>query len=121
MSIGQKIDDLYTRRAERLKLSQEVEELKLEETKLRLEIIAELKGLELNGGKGTIATAAIMRKTKSTVLDWSLVWNYIFDNRAAELMQKRISETAWAERRESGILIPGTEVNTFDDLSLTKR
>ena len=121
MSIGNDIDTLYENRAKRLKLQREVDELEAQEKLLKLNIIEQLHELDLDGGKGEIATAAITRKTKSLVLDWSIVWDYIFDNRAPELMQKRISETAWAERRESGILIPGTEALELEDLSLTKR
>ena len=120
MPIGDKIDKLYELRAIRLDLSREVDEMKAKEVAMKQDIMDELDAVGLAKATGQKATAGRTCKIQPTVLDWDQVFDYIKNNDAFDLVQRRISNLAWKERLDSGILIPGTESIDVWDLSLTK-
>jgi len=54
-----------------------------------------------------------MFSTKAEVLpvvkDWDAIYAFIYDHKAFDLLQKRLSTTAWREMHEENIILPGTE------------
>jgi hypothetical protein len=54
-------------------------------------------------------TASISTSVVPTVTDWGLLYNYIRENNAFDLLQKRISATAWRDRKEEEGSIAGTD------------
>jgi hypothetical protein len=119
-NVGTLIDGLYDLRAQRLAIEKQVEELKSHEAATKEEIISLLRKAGLEGAKGETATASIQYKTKANVTDWDKVYSFIRDNDMFALLQKRLTATLWAALQEDGILVPGTEVQPYQDLSLTK-
>lgn len=120
MSIGKLIDDLYQLRAQRLDIEKQVEGLKSREAETREQIISLLREAGLEAARGEVATASIQYKIKPAVIDWDAVYTYIRNNDMFALLQKRLTTTLWAALQEDGIVVPGTEVQHYQDLSLTK-
>ena len=58
-AVGACIDQLYTMRAERLAAQKEVDAMKKQEADLEEHILKQFGKAELNGAKGSVATAAI--------------------------------------------------------------
>lgn len=120
-SVGDLIDDLYVLRAERLGLTKKVDDLKTQEAQLRGKIIAQLRDIKLDSGRGSLATASITTSTEARILDWNEFWAWAVEHGASDLVQKRPSITALRARWEAGIEVAGIESVEVADLSLTKR
>ncbi len=75
------------------------------------------EGLEkFSSNKGTVSiTTAVVPSVK----DWDQVYEYIFDNRADYLLQRRLSTTAFRELYEMGTSVPGVEA--FERTSVNLR
>ena len=113
-NIGSHIDQLYAIRAERLAKEKEIEELKVHEKLLDDELKEKLLASGLNGAKGNLASFSIKLEIQPNVLSWEDMYKYIQTTGEFDLLHKRIGATAWRERYESGVIVPGTEsVETF--------
>ena len=121
LDIGGAIDLLYSTRQQRLNIEKDVKALKSDELVLRTHIIRELEKIGLDGGKGKEATAAVVYEEVPNVTDWDAVWDYIHNNHADDLVQRRISVTAIRDRWSNGETVPGVDKFASVDLSLTKR
>jgi hypothetical protein len=119
-SIGEAIDLLYQMRATRLERQKQIDEAQAQETALKQHIIANFDVINLEGAKGHIATASIKRSTQANVTDWVAFREYIVENGAWDLVQKRTSITGLKDRWDNKEVIPGVESFTVIDLSLTK-
>lgn len=120
MDLGQEIDALYAKRAERLALDKQVKELKEQEVVLREALLHRLQDTGLQRASGGLATASIKSSVKPIVADWDKVYAYIKENDRFDLVHQRISSLAWADLLAAGTLVPGTESFTELDINLTK-
>jgi hypothetical protein len=75
----------------------------------------------LESARGGRATATISENVVPTATDWDALEQYIYENDALYLMQRRLSASAWRELIESGEVVPGTEPYTQRSISLRKR
>jgi len=57
--------------------------------------------------KTAAGTAYISEKTSATVEDWDALLEYVLETEAFELLERRVSKTAYAERLASGTPPPG--------------
>lgn len=119
-TIGAKIDLLYTLRAQRLEAQKQLDAMAANESALKIHIMESFEKSEIEGAKGSIATASIKRTTQAEVTDWDAYWAYIGKTKDWELLQKRPGITALRERWDHGKQIPGVEPRVVEDLSLTK-
>ena len=106
------------------------ERKKLEDRKK--ELVAEWRDLEAGllslldsqGAKvvGTgVGTATITENILPTIKDWDALTNYIIQNDATHLLQRRVSSAAFRELQLAGIDIPGVEPYTQRQISLRRR
>lgn len=121
MDLGTAIDTLYEKRSERLALEKTVKAFKTEELALRVRIKSLLDQVNLEGAKGSLATASISNSVEPTIVNWEEFYAYVKANDAFDMLQRRISPTAIKQRWEIDVVVPG--VDKFDtwDISLTKR
>lgn len=72
-----------------------------------------IKGTFLRDGieslRGKQALAAISRYWVPAAKDWDKVWAHIKKTGEFDLLQKRLSTTAWRERYNAGKAVPGCE------------
>lgn len=122
--LGKMIDDLYAARAARLEYQREVEaeveKLKEVEAKLEEKILQTFDKSEIEGAKGSAATASVTRLVVPAVKDWPEVFKWIAENNAWDLMEKRMARVAFRDRTEAGQAIPGVESFVKVSLSLNK-
>jgi hypothetical protein len=74
----------------------------------------------LTKASGGAATASIKVSIVPLVEDWEMFHDYIETTGEFDLLQKRISVTAWRSRAEEGLVIPGVSSVEDVDISLTK-
>ena len=120
MSLGTKIDLLYDLRQQRIDKQKEVDEMKKAERKLNDELMEEMKYLGLDKAAGSTASVGVLEKTVPHVTDWDQALNYIFETRNASLLYRRLNQASYAELKELGIEVPGTEPIVQRTLSLTR-
>ena len=120
MNLGELIDDLYTKRAMRLVAQKKTDEAAAIEAVAKTALIEHLQVIGLSKASGSLATASIKSVTIPKVQDWTEIHNWIRVNDRFDMLHKRISEVAWRETLEAGILVPGTESQDDIKLSLTK-
>jgi hypothetical protein len=102
------------KRTERLAADKVAQALASEEAALKQELINAMRDEELFAAGNAYVQFTLRRKTKYQAMDWEQIQNYIVDNGAWDLIQRRLSETAIVER---GAAIPGIAAYEFDDLS----
>lgn len=118
--IGAHIDALYALREQRLGIERRVKEMKEQEVQMRNSIFEMLAGMGLTKASGAVATAGIKVSNVPLVEDWDQLWKYIQQTGEFDLVQKRVSVTAWRARFDDGITIPGVSKVEDVDISLTK-
>lgn len=65
-------------------------------------------------------TAIRAEKKVANVGDWDALFNYIADNRAFHLLQRRVSNNVAVEALELGETLPSVELQTFNDLGFRR-
>jgi hypothetical protein len=120
-TLGGCVDRLFVIRAERSKLS--VVDTKLDEERKAIEqwLIDELPASSAEGITGKLARATVVSKRVGTVSDWGKLQAYIKKTGAFELLSKRLSQEAVAERWDAKKQVPGVEGITVKKISLTKK
>jgi hypothetical protein len=107
-------------REERLLADKHAADLKTQETELKLQIINELRDRHLTaiGADSGITTLTCKKKPQAT--DWTLIYNFMYEQKAFHLLHKRLTEEAIREYWQEGIPVPGvTEVDIYD-LTISK-
>lgn len=126
-TIGHVIDELW-------EIQQELDEIKLtisslEESKREIqhrfdekekEIFQLFGKQDLDGAVGTNVVAKIDRRTVAKINDYEQLKKFILRNKAFDLLQRRISLTAYRERLADGKKVPGLEPVVLSSIKLKK-
>jgi hypothetical protein len=120
-SMGACADLLFDIRTKRLAADKIAEELKGQETALKNHIIDNLDKSS-DGAIGKHHMVRVTRKPKPRVITekWNEFFAWVSKNKAWDVVQKRLSDTAVLDRIEAGKRIPGVEIFQAIDVSLTK-
>lgn len=119
-TLGGQIDHLYVLRETVRQWNKQIESVKASMAALEEQIMDNLKAQDLMFGRGSKASATISESVVPTVVDWDEAHEYILNERAMFLVERRMSAAPWNELRESGVLVPGTEEFTKRKLSVRK-
>lgn len=114
------IEQYATKRQDRLALQKQTDQLKQEETQLQNDIIAALKDAGMTSAGGSEHKVTFKTVQKPTAADWDKIYDYIQEEGAFDLLQRRLGETAVKLRWEEGIDIPGIVAFPVDKLSISK-
>lgn len=120
-TVGACIDALYKLRQQRYAIERKAEALKKQENALENHIINTFKKSELDGARGKFAIAGIGQSTVPIVKDWDELYGFIKKHGAWDLLQRRVSATAYRERLEQKEVVPGVESFIVTKLYLRKR
>lgn len=120
-TIGACIDQMYKLRAKRQQIEKQAEDVKQQEAELEKHILDSFNKTDLDGARGKLAVAGITQSTVPTVKDWDQLYRYIKKEGAFDLLQRRVSATAYRERLEAEEVVPGVEPFNVIKLSLKKR
>lgn len=118
-SVSSLVDQYISKRTERLLADKAAKKLAEEEGALKAQLIKiciDSKTKALGGSKGVVNYE---RKQKPTVTNWEALYQYITENNAFELLQRRLGESAVIERWEDEIVIPGVGTWPVDNLTIS--
>jgi hypothetical protein len=113
------VDAYISIRAQRLQLERQVNELKEQEDLLNGHIINHLRiqGMTAVGGKAGFVK--LRELDEPEVQDWTLLYEFIKNNDAWELLHRRVGSTAVKERWEAGEQVPGVGHKSVYKLSVS--
>lgn len=119
--VGELIDAYYNLREQKRALNAEIKNINDDLERLKLVIIAKLDNQKLEGARGHLATGGIKETVVGTIKDYSEMENWIYRHKRLDLLEKRISSTAFRSILEERGQIPGVEPFTRRDLSVQVR
>jgi len=118
-TVGTVADNLYKLRDLRLKLQREVDAIKGVERELTDHGIGLLHQQRLTAGRGKLATFSITQVSVATATDWDALYEWIVDNDAFDVLQRRLNNKAVIDRSED-IAVEGVKIEGIIKASLTK-
>lgn len=118
--LGDMIDRLAEIRDEKRGLNNQLKELDEQFKDLQEAIMQALDAQGMQFGGSSRYRATITESVVPTVEDWQGVEEFVKQEDALFLFERRIAVAAWREFHESGTLVPGTSPFTKRGLSLTK-
>ena len=111
-------DMLFEVRKQRLKMQHSIDAVAALEGALKDYFINNLPKSKSSGIAGKVARVQLGKKVIPTVDDWDKLYKYIVKEKAFELLQRRLNETAIKERLEAGKgKLPG--VGTFTAVTVS--
>ena len=120
MTLNELVDEYISKRLERLEAARTVSILEEKEQAAKQAVITQMQEEKSTVFGASLGTVTLQTKVKPAAVDWVKVWQYIYDNDASDLMQRRLTEAAVKLRWEDGIEIPGVDRFTVYDLSVGK-
>lgn len=118
--LRQLIDEWETLDDARLAANRAATEATTAAEQAKQKLIAELGESNLSGAGGSHIMVEVVPKVVPTVGDWSAVYQYITENNAFDLLQKRVGMTAARARWDDGIEIPGISQTEIPNLKRRK-
>lgn len=104
------------------KLNTELKERKANKTKLENSILEAMD--DMGNGMRSLSTNAGTVSIKKLVIakveDWDVFYDYIYDNRAFHMLERRPANAAFREMLEQNQEVPGLKPFTKRSISLTK-
>lgn len=102
----------------RLALDREAKKIAEEVDELKAQAIGLMQKMGINSISLAEVTATVQEKEKPFIVDYGLLEKYIVENKAIDLLQKRLTESAVKLRWADGVAIPGVGVITETKLQL---
>ena len=117
MQLNQLVQAYYDKREARLEADKHAANLASEEYSLKLQLLEAMRteALDVVGAGDYQFTRR--QKQRIVPADWQLIYAFVYENHAGDLLQRRINDAAVFERMDSGILVPGTTISEYDELS----
>ena len=106
-NLDDKMNMLNDTRQELKKLQAQEKTLKDTQNYLEAEIAADMAKQGLTQTGNDVCTISIKTEVVPTVENWDALWEHIFDTRQSELLQKRMSATAYRELLAMAQTVPG--------------
>lgn len=119
-SLGTIIDAMETIRRQRAELATQDKELRAEYDILGHQVLAGLDAQNTTMTRAKTATAVISEEEVAQIDDWDAVFNYIHENGAFYLLQRRFNNAAWRELKETEGTVPGTSPLKIRKIALRK-
>jgi len=121
MSIDTLVQALWNIREKKRELANEEKSLNLAYETAKQELMSLLETQGVSGAITSVARVSITESQVVQVEDWDGFYQYIKENDAFYLLQKRPASTAIKELNTLlGVNPPGTKMITLKDISITK-
>ncbi|MDD2775547.1 MAG: hypothetical protein PHU06_06300 [Gallionella sp.] len=117
---GACVDRLYKLQAERRLVDKQSEAMKAEEAALTEHLILTIPKSDATGVAGKLARCTVVKKIVPSVKDWDAFFEYVRKTKSFDLLQRRVSDKAVAERWDNGKTVPGVEQFNVVKLSMNK-
>ena len=119
--LGALIDRMYALEQQRAKYSKLETDTKRAINKIGDQLLHKFKHSELEGSLGKFGSATIKKTIVGTIKDWDKFITAVTKKKDWSLLERRISNTAYRERVEAGLAVPGVETFTKVSVKVTKR
>jgi len=120
-TLGHLIDEWKQLRDRRMQSQKSVDALARQERELEYQVLARLQEQDLPGASGVLATATRDLVRVPQVKDWEAFYEYVLENEALDLLERRISRLAWRDREELEGPIPGVGSEQLARVRLTSK
>ena len=107
VTLDDKMNMLADTRLQLKALLEQEKKLKQTQNALEAEIAADMERQGLTQTGNDVCTISLKTEVVPTVEDWDALWEHIFDTRQTELLQKRMSATAYRELLAMAQAVPG--------------
>ena len=107
INLDDKMNMLADTRLQLKQLLEQEKKLKQVQNALEAEIAADMERQGLTQTGNDVCTISLKTEVVPTVEDWDALWEHIFDTRQTELLQKRMSATAYRELLAMAQFVPG--------------
>ena len=107
--LAAKVDEFLGVEAERLALDRKSKDLKKKENELREYLLAFMQREGVPAIGGTLGTVRTEDRQIPTVRNWEDLYDYILENKAFDLLHRRLTDSAVAARWEDNLEVPGVE------------
>jgi len=102
-------------------LNEQLADLKRAKTNIENELISEMNLDGLSLARTDFGTVSVTKTDVASVKDWPAFEEYVYENRALYLLQRRPSDVAYRDEIATKGEIPGVETFTKVNLSLTNK
>lgn len=121
LTTGEIVAQMVENREERRRISARDKELIDENKSFELELLLRLDEQDMEKVSTPAGTATISETILPQVIDWDAFYQYMIDNDALYLLQKRPAAAAFREMNDSGQTIAGVEPYTQRTIGLRKK
>ena len=120
-TLGATLDRIY--RIDKIvgRLNKRIDRLKAERERLDTETMSVMEDAETIIAAGKVARGTITESDVPTAQDWNKIEEFIYQNRALYLLDRRISAASYRELLQSVGEIPGIATFTRKKLNVRKR
>jgi hypothetical protein len=115
------LKDLNSSKESLRELQSQEKTLKQSINELENRIILNLENQGVDRIGNDVCTVSIKKEIVPTVDDWDSVHQYIIDTRQFELLQKRMSATAYRELQQMGQEVPGVEATELTRINFRSK
>ena len=116
-NLNELMDELASVRGEIKTIQEQEKVLKLNQNDLESAIMHKMEEQGLDQIANDVCTVSKKIETVPTVEDWEAVHKHILDTNQFELLQKRMSATAWRELLQMGQLVPGVKATELTKIN----
>jgi hypothetical protein len=102
-------------------INQQLTDLKRAKVNIEQELISEMNLEGLSLARTDFGTVSVTKTDVASVKDWPAFEEYVYENRALYLLQRRPADVAYREEIAAKGSIPGVETFTKVNLSLTNK
>jgi hypothetical protein len=113
-------DSYIIARDSRLAADKQADQLKKVEVKLKEALLDEMIHCGVSTVGGQLKRVTRRPKTRAVAGNWAEIYEFISENAAFDLLQRRLSDPAVSQRVEDGVTVPGVEFVEINDLSVSK-
>jgi len=117
---GTMIDEMFELRENKKDLEARIKDINEQMTLLEAQLMQKLDDEKQTMGRGSSASATISASEVPMVEDWDAFGQYLIDNDALYLLQRRVAVRAFRELKDAGETIPGTTTFPKRTISLRK-
>jgi len=119
-TLGKLIDGMLRIKDQRSELAKQYKDLGVTYDDLELDVLTRLLDEDTTQGRSHTATATVATLTVPVIEDWAAFEQYIYDNNALYMMEKRPSGAAFRELISQGETIPGLQPFVKTTISLRR-
>ncbi len=114
--IGVFVNRLHELKQQKKVVNEHLKKLNISIAKAELFLLSEMQNQELFVAGNEFVTIYRGNKTVPKVINWDEFYEFIYLEKAGYMLERRPAVTACREMFEEGILIPGVDPHTFEEV-----